>query len=189
MYLFDKKYQYFEEPWPHIIIENALPESLANYMADNWPECFPRAAIQAYGATFRGADAAFEEFEHTNMVKNADSILKLSAEIFGDDNPFDCDLDGFVYREDKSPDGKKHCIRDWHVDRKQKKYHGLLYIGSGPDSEFIAKNEKTGLEKTYQYVHNRFLWYRNTDAALHKFYCGVESRKTISISADFLKGF
>lgn len=185
MYLFDQKYQYFEEPWPHILIENVLPEHVADYMLHNWPEGKPYSDIVHFGADVD--DPVYNDFEKINFIERADEILSLSAKIFGDEKSNDCDLDGLAYRELKA--SESYLFRDWHTDNPNKKYHGILYIGSGPNAAFVAKNEKTGAEKIYEYEHNRFLWWRNTPETVHKFYTGTGSRKTISISADFLKGF
>ena len=38
MFIFDQPYQYFDEPWPHIVIENVLPKKIADHMLHNWPE-------------------------------------------------------------------------------------------------------------------------------------------------------
>ncbi len=183
MYLFDRPYQYFNEPWPHIVIENVLPDDVADYMLKNWPEGQPYGSwVRNFGAG--NDDPVHAKFERVNFIERTDDILKTSAEIFGDNDVFDCDLDGLIYRDLKSDES--YLVRDWHIDNPEKKYHGMLYIGSGKDASFVARHDKTGLEKVYEYKHNRFLWWRNTPETMHKFYSGTGSRKTISISADFI---
>ena len=182
MYLFDKPYQYFTEPWPHIVIENVLPDDVAEYMLNNWPEGQDYGVIKTFGAG--NDDPVHAEFERVNFIERADDILMTSAQIFNDDDAFDCDLDGLIYRDLKADE--PCLVRDWHIDNTEKKYHGILYIGSVKDAAFVARNDETCLEKVYEYEHNRFLWWRNTPETMHKFYSGTGSRKTISISADFI---
>lgn len=191
MYLFDQKYQYFEEPWPHIVIENVLPEDAAGRMLNNWPDNLPPRGLgdPTYyeDQWFSGCkDKVFDDFERVNFIDKADDVLKALAETFNEPVFDDCDIDGLMYRDDKF---SNLPLRDWHVDNPNKKYHGMLYIGSGENSEFVARNEKTGIDKTYEYRHNRLIMWRNTPDTLHKFYCGVESRKTISIAANYKLGY
>ena len=208
MFLFDRPYQYFEEPWPHVIIENALPNDAAERMLICWPENSHRHYGNAvkYPDKWHGdyKDQVFNDFEKINFVDRADDMLKKLAEIFDEPNFDDCKIDGVLYNNIKFDEnlkykkienvvsetgeivGQKKMLKHWHVDNLRKKYLGLLYIGSGENSEFIAKNKKTGVDKTYEYEHNRFIIWRNTSDTLHKFYCGVESRKTIMIEFNWL---
>ena len=220
MFLFDRPYQYFEEPWPHIIIENVLPEDAAERMLNNWPDNLPPRGLgdPAYyeDKWFSDhKDQVFDDFEQVNFIDRADDVLKALAEAFNEPVFDDCDIDGLMYRDDKFSNlpakqktaqdligkienvisetgeiiGQKKIMRGWHLDNPNKKYHGMLYIGSGENSEFVAGNEKTGIDKTYEYRHNRLIMWRNTPDTLHKFYCGVESRKTISIACNYKLGY
>ena len=207
MYLFEQPYQYFEEPWPHIVIENVLPDDAAECMLNNWPKNIPERSIEKYydNTWFAGHKVkVFEDFEQVNFIDRADDVLKTLAKAFNEPVVYDCDIDGLVYRhstfsnpheqyeivdvisESGKKVGEKKRMRDWHIDFQDKKYHGMLYIGSGENSEFVARNEKTGIDKAYEYSHNRLIMWRNTPDTVHTFYCGVESRKTISIAAHFL---
>lgn len=185
MFIFDQPYQYFEEPWPHIVIENVLPEDVADHMLHNWPDIagFGPRFLEFGGFGIDTEDPILLEFERVNFFERADDILKMSAEIFKDELVDDCDLDGFMYKDHKYQ--TPTLIRDWHTDNPNKKYNGILYIGSGPNAQFVAKNKKTKIEKTYEYEHNRLIWWRSNSESWHKFYSGVGSRKTMSISADF----
>lgn len=193
MFLFEQPFEYFEEPWPHIVIENVLPLDAAEHMLNNWPVCmpyrekgevYPLKGLPEFGAKY--GDPVFDEFERVNYVERTEEILKLSAKIFQDKHWDDCDLDGLFYKEAKKD--YPVLLRDWHIDALSKKYHGILYIGSGPQGEFMMWNKQTDEKKAYEYTHNRFIYWRNTADTFHKFYSSTPSRKTISISADF-KGY
>ena len=213
MYLFEQPYQYFEEPWPHIVIENVFPEDAAERMLNNWPDNLPPRGLgdPAYYEDkwySDHKDQIFDDFEQVNFIDRADDVLKALAEAFNEPVFDDCDIDGLMYRDDNKFSelqehyqmidviseagkivGQKKMMRDWHTDGPNKKYHGMLYIGSGENSECIAKNKKTGIDKTYEYRHNRLIMWRNTPDTVHKFYCGVESRKSISIAANYKLGY
>ena len=36
MYFFEKDYEYFDSPWPHIIINDALDEDIAQRLSDDF---------------------------------------------------------------------------------------------------------------------------------------------------------
>jgi len=190
MYLFDRPYQYFNEPWPHIVIENVLPKNAADRMLNNWPDNLPtRGKDYSYydDEWFSGhKDQVFHDFEQVNFIDRADDVLKALAEAFNETVVDDCDIEGLLYRDDIP---SNLPLRDWHVDYPSKKYHGILYIGSGENSEFVAGNKKTGIDKPYEYRHNRLIMWRNTPDTFHKFYCGVKSRKTISIAVNYKLGY
>ena len=199
MFIFDQPYQYFEEPWPHIVIENVLPKKIADHMLHNWPETnvyneshkkeIDRSDVLLEPILNFGAnsdDPIYEEFEYVNFVQRTDEILETAAKIFNDPDPYDCDLTDLVYREVKrKASDPVVLVRDWHTDKPQKKYNSILYIGSGENAGFQALNKKTGIDKMYEYRHNRLIWWRNTREAVHRFYSGNASRKTINLASDF----
>jgi len=38
LFLFQNKYTYFESPWPHIVIDNCLPDDIAKELSDTFLE-------------------------------------------------------------------------------------------------------------------------------------------------------
>ena len=88
MFIFDQPYQYFDEPWPHIVIENVLPKKIADHMLHNWPETnlyneshkkeINRSDVLLEPMLNFGAnsdDPIYEEFEYINYVQRTDEIL------------------------------------------------------------------------------------------------------------------
>lgn len=192
MYLLDQDYKYYSEPFPHIVIDNALPEDVASHMLKNFPKCglFKKHATLGERSNWqhRGnhdSDPVFKQFAEINQKLKAKDFISTLDKIFNQ-KPDDIEVGDFIFR-DQIPSNPKECIRDWHVDLISKKYHGMLYIGSGAGGELEMKSIHNDSEKSYAYQHNRFILWLNTKESLHRFFTSTSQfRKTISVPLRFI---
>lgn len=191
MYLLDQDYKYYSRPFPHIVIDNAMPEDVAQYMLKNFPKCgmFKKDASEHEKNNWqhRGnydSDPVFKQFAEVNQKVKAKEFISTLDQIFSQ-NTDNLKITPLTFR-DQMPKNPKECLRDWHLDDLNKKYHGLLYLGTGEAGELEMKNIYDGEEKSYEYRHNRFILWLNNEESLHRFFTSVNQfRKTISIALEF----
>ena len=169
MYLLNKDAEIFSEPWPHAIINDALPIEIADHLRDNFPE----------HRLFSGpnnSDEIFAEFSDVNFNIMADDIVAKCHDLMK--VPYsECELDEISFINYKYDNVE--LIRDWHLDGASKKFQMLYYLG---ESEAGGEIELTNGKdiKTLPYQHNRLFIWQNAPGTLHRFWSVNGSRKTIS---------
>jgi len=164
LFLFQNKYTYFESPWPHIVIDNCLPDDIAKELSD----------------TFLEKTELWDELKNQNM----NSLYKMNVLLSG---IFNKDLVN-VYTDEWNlnvhvASTETELIRDWHIDGLDKRYQIILYLGDMKCGQYEMKN-KDGWTKTIPYKHNRLLaWYNNTtdNPTYHRFWTGDKDRHTVNM--------
>jgi len=184
MYIFDKPYEYFEHPWPHIVIKPFLPKQFADYMRDNFPLPGPSKKEQQHNrwAGDYWDDKVFAEFSRVNENRQ-DDIYTFLDKAFNDAG----DVYGwtpFQYRNEPAVENPIE-LRDYHVDLPDKKYHIMMYLGEGDRGELEMINYNTGQHKSFPYEHNRLIAWRNDDFTHHKWWSSTSRRFTISLGIEY----
>ena len=185
MFLFENTAQVFNDPWPHLVINNALPEDVANYMRDHFPEPGPSEKEQKYNQRRGGFidDKVYDDFRLLHQLK-ADDIFEIVDNAFGDLTTDEYCLSDFTYRK-QPPQWPPVLIKDWHTDLPDKKYHAMLYLGSGQGGWYELLDKRRNIEKRYPYEHNRLIVWRNTDDTFHRFWSSDNCRQTIGFAIEY----
>ena len=183
MYLLQNEYTYFDDPWPHIIVDNALPADVAEYMLQNFPS--PGASEKEQRQhKFLGTpeDRIFKEFIDINESRKQEFHSTLNS-IFGQPSE-ELYNARCTFKCIPAHDGFK-VIKPWHTDMPDKRYVVLLYLGGGPGGWYELGNPITKQLKKYDFVHNRLIIYNNSSIAFHRFFASDVSRRTISFGVKF----
>lgn len=186
MFLLKNTPHVHNDPFPHFVIDNALPEDVASYMLDNFPDAGPSAKEQKYNQVRGGYkdDAVFASFESLNDLMQ-DDIFELVDDAFTDFTTDQYTLSDFTYRKEP-PQWPPVLLKDWHIDQPNKKYHAMVYLGDGDGGWLEMRNDKRNIEKRYEYTHNRLIMWRNDADALHRFWTSNNSRHTIGFAVQYV---
>lgn len=186
MYLFDNVIKVVKDPWPHLVIENALPQSIAYYMYRNFPPV--GASVDEILNNQRREDYidddVFRAFTLENRTR-AEETFEILDDAFEDYSTDQYRLSNFTYR-DEPPAWPKVELRPWHIDKPTKKYHMMYYLGTGKGGELEMLNEENGDVRTYGYEHNRLIVWKNEDHTFHRFFSADTWRRTISLGVEYL---
>lgn len=184
MYLLNNEYTYFDNPWPHIVIDNALPADVADYMLTNFPAVGSSHKEQKQDR-FVGypEDPIFKEFIAINEERKEELYSTLNTIFKQPEQPLYNARCSFKCIP--AHDGFK-VVKPWHTDKADKKYMILLYLGGGPGGWYEMGNPVTKQLKKYDFVHNRLLIYNNSDISFHRFFASTVPRRTISFAAKFV---
>lgn len=183
MYIFDKPYKYYDKPWPHIVIEPFLPSDVADHMRDYFPPAGLSHKEQKHNkwAGDYLDDPVFAEFSRVNEEREQD-IYDFLDNVFDDPG----DLYGwtpFQYRNER-PREERIKLKGWHTDLPGKKYHIMMYLGGGENGELEMKHFGTEEFKSFPYVHNRLVAWRNDPFTHHRFWTSKSRRFTISLGIE-----
>jgi hypothetical protein len=183
MYLLNNTIQYIEDPWPHIIINNALPIDVADYMLANFPVTGDTQKERLQNK-FIGypADSVFEEFHEINTDRQQEFHSTLNM-LFSQQEE---DLINTRYSfKVTNPSDPYKIKKKWHTDASDKKYKILVYLGSGEGGWLELGNPETRQLKRYEYKHNRAIIYNNSKLSFHRFYSSNVPRYTLGFSVKF----
>lgn len=185
MYLLKNTAQVYKDPWPHIVINNVLPEDVANYMLNKFPDPGPSAKEQKYNQRRGGYkdDPTFANFELENELAKV-CLFEDIDDAFNDLTTDEYTLSDFTYRK-QPPQWPPVLLKDWHTDLPNKKYHAMIYLGEGNGGWLEMRDEKRNLEKRYEYTHNRMILWRNADDTLHRFWSSDNCRHTIGFAIEY----
>ena len=185
MFLLKNTPTFHKDPWPHLVINNVLPEDVANYMLEHFPEPGPSEKEQKYNQRRGGFidDKVYDEFRLVNQLMS-DEIFEIVDDAFGDLTTDEYTLSDFTYRK-QPPQWPPVLLKDWHTDLPNKKYHAMLYLGNGDGGWFELRDEKRNFEKRYAYIHNRMILWRNDDDTLHRFWSSNNCRHTIGFAIEY----
>ncbi len=183
MYLLNGNIEYYESPWPHIVINNVLPDDVADYMLRNFPTPGSSEKEQRQ-KKFLGCpdDLVFQEFAVENMSRQREFHTALN-EIFK--QPHEDLSNGRLSFKCSEPRESFQVLKKWHTDAADKKYKVLMYLGSGEGGWLELGNPLTKELKRYEYTHNRAVIYNNSELAFHQFYSASVNRYTIGFSVKF----
>lgn len=184
MYLFDNVIKIIQKPWPHLVIENALPSDVALYMYKHFPpvgvsvgEILNNQRREDYID-----DEVYRKFTLENRSRAAETF-ELLDEAFGDFSTDQYRLSNFTFR-DEPPAWPRVELRPWHIDKPTKKYHMMYYLGTGAGGELEMLDEETGDVQQYAYEHNRLIVWKNADYTFHRFFSSDVQRRTISLGVE-----
>jgi hypothetical protein len=182
MYLFEKPYTFYPYPYPHLIINGALPNEIADQLAESYPTDLGWGTSE-YNAIKYPDNDVWKKFYEVNLEKNLPFIIDLL------DRAFDKPSEKVVVKKvnyNYYKDSDRNMLRDWHVDSAEKKYQILLYLGSverGGELEMWDRKET----KTVPFAHNRLVaWYNNRDSTKgtlteHRYFSCKGERKVFNI--------
>lgn len=173
MYFFEKDYEYFDSPWPHIIINDALDADIAQKLSDDF-------IISQVEPTDIWKDfMAYQESKLDDMVKLLDDAFSNTTEEY----TYQLNLCGNLPN-----DGKVE--KDWHIDGPDKNYQILYYMDSEEDTGYFeAASDEVGTNsKIIPYRHNRMIAFKSSHGhdgrkqTWHRFFSTVTAhRKTFNI--------
>ena len=183
MYLLDNEIQYVNDPWPHIVIENALPIDVADYMLANFPSPGSSEKEQRQNK-FIGypEDPVFQEFHQVNDARQSEFHSTLNN-IFS--QPSEELVNTRYSFKNTKPYEMYQIEKKWHTDKSDKKYMVLLYLGSGEAGWYEMGNPETGQLRKYEYKHNRAIIYNNSEVSFHRFYSSNVDRYTMAFAVKF----
>lgn len=173
MYFFDKPFEYFSDPWPHIIINDALDIEIANKLSEEF--------IENYNTRTEVWDALMKTQE-----QKLDDIVELLDDIFKQpktDYTYQMNLCGNLPNNGK-------VEKDWHIDGPDKKYQILYYMDTETDTGYFeaASDDKGSNSKIIPYRHNRVIAFKsshgqnNEKQTWHRFFSTLNvHRKTFNI--------
>lgn len=176
MYILQNSYTKFDLPWPIILIENVLPQTVADTMRDNFP-------VKGGKLKNPDLDGVFKEFYDVNYVQREKELITTLDIIFNDKYEKSTRLNHIAFRD--YVDHEMRLARDWHTDLPEKKYHMMLYLGQEPGGYFEARNNE-GITLSFPYKHNRLICWRNTPGTEHRWFSVNGSRKTIGIGVSYV---
>jgi hypothetical protein len=175
MYFFEKQYEYFSGPWPHIIINDALDLDLSNKLSEQFIESqSPDTRTDLWNEFI-----SYNESRLEDMVKLLDSVFNHSTGPY----QYQTNLCGNLPNNGK-------VEKDWHIDGPDKIYQILYYMDSEENTGYFeAANDANGTNsKIIPYQHNRILAFKsshgqdNEKQTWHRFFSTVKShRKTFNI--------
>jgi hypothetical protein len=169
-YLFQKvkETSIVEDPWPHIMIEEALEPNFAKSLLETFPDS--NKFHHGYDGT-----PNWSKFT-TENIERASETYDMLEEIFNAPHtPYSHHELNLNLYQNASID----LIRDWHTDGREKKFQILLYLGEEDGGEFELLNDSKTL--TYPYKHNRLIVWHNTKETQHRFWSVVGNRYTVSM--------
>lgn len=183
MYLLNNTIQYLDEPWPHIVIDNVLPNDVAGYMLANFPSAGSSEKEQRQNKFIGYSDdPVFKEFHDINEARQQEFHETLN-DIFSQPKE---DLINTRYSfKTTKPREVYQVEKKWHTDKSDKKYKVLIYLGSGKGGWYEMANPDTKQIKKYEYQHNRAIIYNNSEQCFHRFYSSNVDRHTIGFSVKF----
>ena len=183
MYLLDNSIQYFNDPWPHIVIDEVLPIDVADYMLANFPSTGNTEKEQRQNK-FIGypEDPIFKEFDMVNTDRQQEFHNTLNT-IFSQPRE---ELINTRYSFKITKTCETYQIqKKWHTDKSDKKYMILMYFGSGDGGWYEMANPKTKQLKRYEYTHNRAIIYNNAEQCFHRYYSSSIDRRSMAFAVKF----
>jgi len=183
MYIFEKPYSLFTSPYPHLVIENFLPEDIATQLSNEYPTDLNWGSN--YNPINYPQDSVWGEFYNINMLRMNDTI-KILDTAFNKQPGGSVPKVNYTYYEDT----EKRMLRGWHVDAQDKKYQILIYLGDLSNGGELEMWDGINI-KTFPFVHNRLVaWYNNTDKNVgtlteHRYYSGNGGRKVFNIPITY----
>jgi len=175
MYFFEKQYEYFSDPWPHIIINNALDIDIANKLSEQFVESQNQETRTKLWNEF----ISYNESRLDDMVKVLDSAFKRNTTEYR----YQTNLCGNLPNNGK-------VEKDWHIDGPDKIYQILYYMDSEEDTGYFeaASDDRGTNSKIIPYRHNRIIAFKsshgqdNEKQTWHRFFSTVSAhRKTFNI--------
>ena len=175
MYFFDKEYTYYSDPWPHLIINDALDIDIADRLSHEF--------IQSQNPGTR--TEFWNEFVNYN-INRLDDMVKFLDTVFGKFTTaykYQTNLCGNLPNEGK-------VEKDWHIDGPDKIYQILYYMDSEEDYGYFeaSSDDKGTNSKIIPYRHNRIIAFPSSHgfdgekASWHRFFSTVNvHRKTFNI--------
>jgi hypothetical protein len=184
MYLLDNpNIKYFNDPWPHIVIDDVLPIDVADYMLVNFPAAGDSEKEQRQNK-FRGypEDPVFKEFIDINQARQQEIEETLSG-IFQQPKE-DLKTTRYAFKT-TNVYNHYHIEKKWHTDNPHNKYMVLMYFGSGEGGWFEMANPETKQLKRYRYIHNRAIIYNNAEQCFHRYYSSNITRRSMFFALKF----
>src|SRR5688572_12972359 len=196
--LLDRVKEVFKDPFPHVIIENALPEDYYRSLVKTRPSMKKILNGRNYGPNERfdmptsealKLDSPWGEFVRAHV---SIEFFKKAMEVFSDFDLYP-NWDGEVSLRCQpgvnTPSPELSSVRGPHLDNPSELYAGLFYMpadNDGGDLEIYRWKQKkfygklevprdcVELVKTVSYKPNTYVMFVNTENALH----GVTQRKS-----------
>lgn len=185
MFLFTNPYLLHKDPWPHLVIDNLLPEDVATHLLNTFPDPGHTEKEQQYYQR-RGNyinDPIHKEFAEVNAARQTD-IFEIVDDAFEDMSTDEYTLSEFTYRK-QPPTSQPTLIKDWHTDLPTKKYHAMIYLGEGEGGWLELLDQNSSTTKRYSYTHNRMILWRNDTNSFHRFWSANTCRLTIGFAIQY----
>lgn len=175
MFLFEKSFKVYREPFLYFTIESALDESISRKLTDE------------YFDGRRGKSKIWKKFIdlHISKAKEITEIFDKAFELPSE--KLTPEINFPFHYPDNTPLG-----RDWHFDGLSKKYQIIYYMGE-PDigaGEFELANNKDGKNKVViPFKPNRVLVFHNQmNVSWHRYFLPKKGiRKTWNMPLNYSK--
>lgn len=190
MYLLNNIPKMQSLPWPHLVIDDALPSDVADGLLSEWMRDRDRwkwsLMEEPYDGQILVQPPVENEFHFDFFMENfcrRREMYDTLCRYFSIKPEKNVELDHWKYIE--YPRKKSYSlIRGWHDDNDDKLFHIMYYLGNEEllNGNFEARDHKTGTEVKYPFRHNRLIIWHNAPGTTHRFGNSIgDRRRTMSI--------